>query len=135
MVKVSHNGKVAGSHYFVSTQGPVAIVTFVGDLNSSAVEMLGKCRIELVAVKVKFLVFYFRDVETITGDSIQSLTQIQLDARGRELEIRMTSIKPNIKEKLLKMGVVRGDELANNLRDALMAFVPAAAGGTRLKAS
>ena len=73
---------------------------------------------------IKFFIFNFRDVPTIAAEAISSLTQLQMKIRSQKAELRLCSIKPNLKEMLVKKGVVRGLELSDNLAQAIIAFSP-----------
>ena len=116
----------AGFQYFLSNNKPVLIVTFVGDIDHSTMEIMTKCRNEVKATQgLKFVVLNFRDVDNINGDVISVITQMQLDIRSKQCDLRISSLKPNIKEKLLKMGVIRATELSNNLREALLSLIQA----------
>lgn len=135
---MSQNGELC-FQYFLSDKRPILVVTMVGRMNFLAVQTLLSCKAEINKLShgegIKFVVFYFRDVEAITGDAISVLTQIQKEIRARDCALNLCSLRPDIKEKLVNMGVVRRNELSDNMRDALLAFVPVAAGGTRLKAA
>jgi len=115
------------------------VVTMVGRLNFLAVQTLLSCKAEINRLSqnecIKFVVFYCRDVDVITGDAISVLTQMQVEIRARGCGLNICSLKPEVKEKLVNMGVVRRHELTDNMRDALLAFVPVAAGGTKLRAA
>lgn len=137
-VNMSLNGELC-FQYFLSDKRPILVVTMVGRLNFLAVQALLSCKAEINKLShhddIKFVVFYCRDVEVITGDAISVLTQIQAEIRSRGCSLNICSLKPDVKEKLTNMGVVRRNELSDNMRDALMAFVPVSAGGTRLRAA
>lgn len=108
------------------------VVTLVGKMDSSAVDELLRCKAEIAKFHgSKFILFYCREVDTISGDAIGAFTQIQLEIRARHWEVNICSLRPTIKEKLLNMGVVRAKELSNNMREALLGFLTASAGGTK----
>ena len=112
--------------YFVAEKPPVLIVTFVGDMVFSTTTILSKCRTDIGALAdFKFVILNFRDVEMVSGDAISVLTQMQIDVRSRGCELRLVSLKPDIKQKLLNMGTIRKPELANNMRDALLSLTGA----------
>lgn len=135
---MSQNGELC-FQYFLSDKKPILIVTMVGRMNFMAVQTLLKCKAEINRLSQKenarFVVFYCRDVELITGDAISVLTQMQAEIRARDCSLNICSLRPEIRERLVNMGVVRRNELTDNMRDALMAFVPLSAGGTKLRAA
>jgi len=118
--------------YFLADKKPTLIVTFVGSFDFFAVEALLKCKDEITNISgIKFVVFHFRDVDRITGDAIGVFTKMQIELRSRSCELSICSLRPPLRQKLINMGVVRLAELSNNLREALLAFIPQSAGGTR----
>jgi anti-anti-sigma regulatory factor len=120
--------------YFIADKTPILIVTFVGPMEFSAVDTLTKCKAEIAKFQdIKFILLYFRDVETVSGDAVGVFAQMQAEIRGRYCELNICSLRPKIREKLLNMGVIRTGELSNNMREALLAFVPASAGGTNFR--
>ena len=125
--------------YFLADKKPILVITLVGRLNFVAVQALLNCKADINKLSansgVKFVVFYCRDVEAVTGDAIGVFTQIQIEIRARSWDLNICSLRPEIKEKLINMGVVRKSELSDNMREALLAFVPATAGGTKLRAA
>jgi len=116
----------SGFQYLLAHNKPLLIVTFIGDMDQSTVQPLNACRKEIAdSADTKFVILNFRDVGNINGESISSLTQMQIEIRGRGCDLRISSMKPAIRDKLLKMGVIRSSELANNLREALLSMVNA----------
>lgn len=114
----------SGFQYLLALNKPLLIVTFIGDMDQSTVEIMASCRKEVAETPdIKFVIFNFRDVSNVNGESIAALTQMQIDIRSRGCELRISSLKPAIRDKLLKMGVIRSSELANNLREGLLSMV------------
>lgn len=116
-----------GFQYFIAPKKPALIVTFVGDMDQSAIQKMNECRSEITALSsdAKFAIFNFRDVGNVNGEVIAVITQIQIDLRARGLDLRISSINPTTRDKLLKMGVIRSSELANNLKEALISLLQA----------
>lgn len=135
---MSQNGDVC-FQYYLSDKSPILVITMLGKLNSSAVKTLTECKAEInkFAGKsgIKFVVFYCRDVDMINGDAVSVFTQMQIEIRARSWELSICSLRPDIKEKLIGMGVVRKTELSENMREALLGFIPVSAGGSKLRAA
>jgi anti-anti-sigma regulatory factor len=105
--------------YFVSEKNGIFVVTFVGDMIYTAATPLDTLRAEIETRKdLKLIVLYFRDVNNVASDVMPQLTLLQKSARKSSV-LRICSLKPVIKEKLVRSGVVRGAELADNLQAAL----------------
>lgn len=106
-------------NYFISSNQPFGVVTFVGEMNKDSLEKLQQCQVQMEKLYVKYVILYFRDVTLITSDVIPFLTGLQQQARKKS-ELRLCSLRPDIKERLIKMGVVRGLELTDNLQQTLL---------------
>jgi anti-anti-sigma regulatory factor len=120
--------------YFISVKGRILVATFVGSVEFSTIDILANCKAEIAETEdIGFVILYFRDVETVSGDGIGSLTKMQIEIRTRSCDLNICSLKPNIKEKLLNMGVIRVSELSNNLPEALTASVSALANKEKLR--
>lgn len=105
--------------YFMSEKDGIVVATLVGDLTPGVVPLLEQCRLELESKKdLKLVVLYFRDVNVIESEVIHAFTHLQKSARSKAV-LRLSSIKPHIRENLLRMGIVRKQELADNLQEAL----------------
>ncbi|QDK39681.1 hypothetical protein DOE51_06570 [Bdellovibrio sp. NC01] len=99
------------------------VVSFTGELTPVVAPGLEACRQEILAKpEVKCVVFYFQDVGSVHPDAIPVLAQMQRDIRSRGLELRLCSLKQPLREKLVRMGVVRGMEVTDDLRSALISF-------------
>ena len=105
--------------YFISTNTPFAVVTFVGEMNKEASELLNECEQKIQDISAKFYILYFRDVTGIAMESIPFLASLQQKLRAKG-ELRLCSLRPDVKDKLTKMGVVRGKELTDNLKATLL---------------
>ena len=110
--------------YLLSTEGPVAVVTFVGTMDSGSMVRLEECQQNLLTyVSSSCFIIYMRDVANISGDAIPFITQLQKNLRAKG-EVKLCSINPTLKEKLTKMGIIRGREVFDNLRLALNSLPP-----------
>jgi len=113
--------------YSINEKNHMLVVTFTGELSSSCLDQLESCRKEILSKKgIKNVVLYFQQVPTVSTDVIPFLTLLQRNIRAKPSEIRLCGLKPVIREKLLKTGVIRGLEIAEDLKSALMSFPKAA---------
>ena len=114
-------------NYVISHKNDMLVVTFQGDMTSSILPGLEACRSEILSKKeIRCVVLYFGDVGLISSDAIPLVAQIQREVRAKPAELRLVGLKENIRERLVKMGVVRGMEIADDLRAALTSFPRAA---------
>ena len=99
------------------------VVSFTGELTPAVAPGLEACRQEILAKpEVKCVVFYCEEVGAVHPEAIPALAQMQREIRSRGIELRVCSLKQALREKLVRMGVVRGMEVAEDLRSALISF-------------
>ncbi|MDG0817610.1 STAS domain-containing protein [Bdellovibrio svalbardensis] len=109
--------------YTLSHKNKMLVVTFTGELSSVVLPGLEACRSEIQSKEdVRCVVFYFQQVGFVSPEAIPVLAQMQREIRSRGLELRLCSLKESIKDKLVRMGVVRGMEVTEDLRAALISF-------------
>jgi anti-anti-sigma regulatory factor len=95
-------------------------VSLVGSWDKDSVDKLAACEAELSKHKdTKFVILYFREVPSMTLDAISFLTAFQKRIRDK-YTLRICSLHPELRQKLSKMGVVRGMELTDNLQTTLL---------------
>jgi anti-anti-sigma regulatory factor len=103
----------------MSSNESILVVTFAGAMAPSSVQTLQRCREELAVAKLpEFVILYFRDVPTVSIDAVQILAQMQRDIRLK-CPLSICSLRPETRDKLLAMGILRQNEMSNNLQDAL----------------
>jgi anti-anti-sigma regulatory factor len=109
--------------YSISEKNHMLVVTLTGDLSTASLAQLDSCRKEILGKKeVRCVVLYFQKVEQVTTDVIPFVTQLQRDIRTKPSELRLCGLKSSIRERLLKTGVIRGLEIAEDLKSALLSF-------------
>lgn len=109
--------------YSFNQKNGMLVVSFSGEINTPVLPALEACRQELLAkTEVSCVVLYFQDVEAISSDAIPWLAQVQREIRLKPAEVRLCSLRENMRERLVRMGVVRGLEIAEDLRTALLSF-------------
>ncbi|MBX3021188.1 MAG: STAS domain-containing protein [Bdellovibrionales bacterium] len=107
--------------YFVARKDFFLVVSFVGNLADSVADQLEKCKNEILEhPDLRALVLHFGEVSEIGMDAVPILAQIQAAARTRNLQLRLSGLSGELLEKLYKKGVIRKQELANDLREALL---------------
>ncbi|MBO9665455.1 MAG: STAS domain-containing protein [Bdellovibrio sp.] len=103
------------------------VVSLTGEISSYVVPALEACRQEILAKEeVRCVVFYFQNVDQISAEAIAWLAQVQREIRAREADLRLCSLKDTLREKLVRMGVVRSLEVTDDLKTALLSFGRAA---------
>lgn len=106
--------------YFIASNAPFMVISFVGSWDKECLDKLETCATEVGSHQnIKFVILYFREVPNISLDTIAFLTSFQKRLREK-YHLRVCSLKPELKQKLIKMGVVRGLELTDNLQTTLL---------------
>ena len=113
-----------------SEKSGLLIISFVGPVvcgNRGELEAAFK---RLSEFKAKWTVLHLREVPpNIDKGMIPELTRFQKAVRDLPSELRVSSLHPELRKFLLAQGIVRTDELVNNLQAAIeslgIAIVPA----------
>ncbi|WP_413578188.1 STAS domain-containing protein [Bdellovibrio sp. HCB290] len=115
-------------NYSISHKNRMLVVSFSGEeMSAGVVPALEACRQEILAKEeVKQVVFYFQNIDRISTEALSSFAQLQRDIRAKPADLRLCSLKDSLREKLLRMGIVRGLEVAEDLKTALLSFPRAA---------
>lgn len=112
---------------FVQKNGTL-VVSLSGEMSPFILPSLEACRQEML-LKDDFrqVVFLFQGVPEISSAAIPWIAQIQREVRLRKAELRLVNLQGGIRDRLIKMGVVRGMEVSEDLKSALLSFARAAA--------
>ncbi|WP_253696954.1 STAS domain-containing protein [Bdellovibrio bacteriovorus] len=109
--------------YAFNQRNNMLVVSLTGEITSQVVPALEACRQELLGKKdFSRVVIYFQDVDAISLDAVPVLAQMQREIRAKPADLRLASLRESLKEKLIRMGVVRGLEVADDLKTALLSF-------------
>lgn len=105
--------------YQLSGNYSVLVVHLFGEMNSKSAPQIGRCLEEISPQPhVKFVIFSFSNVTHINGDAVQALAQMQRDIRSKSA-LRICGMKPELKEKLTRLGVIRSLEMVDSLREGI----------------
>ena len=109
-------------NYVLSHKKGLLLLSLRGDLTPGILPGLEACRAEILS-KTGFTraVFYLADVTQIHSDAIPLITQIFRDVRTRAANLQLVGLKPNMRDRFVKMGVVRESEVSADLKAALTA--------------
>jgi anti-anti-sigma regulatory factor len=105
--------------YFVAANAPFLVVSFVGRIDKDCLDKLEKAEAEMNSQEnLKYIILYFREVPNVSLEAISALTGMQRRIREK-YQLRICSLRPDLKQRLIRMGVVRGLELTDNLQSTL----------------
>jgi anti-anti-sigma regulatory factor len=111
--------------YFVANHKAIAVVTLVGSLTKATSQSLEECLSEILKSDAKWVVLNFRDVEPQVERTVfPALARFQKLIREKCVALRVTSFHPELKKLLNDYGLIRTDELKNNLTDAIQTLPP-----------
>jgi anti-anti-sigma regulatory factor len=100
-------------------------VNLVGSMQQvSVAQSIDEIKQELLAKeKVKLVVLNFAQVTAITSELVPALTSLQKSVRSKPSELRMCGFQVSLKEKISKFGILRANEMAEDLKQAISSAV------------
>lgn len=110
---------------FISEKNGFVVVSLVGLLEEQTLARFEECVADVQKLEYARLVINFRDVTGLTSDCIPAVARLQKSARDRQAELRLCGVRPELKEKLHRAGILRPHELSDNLQTALQSLVVA----------
>ncbi|OFZ55602.1 MAG: hypothetical protein A2428_12135 [Bdellovibrionales bacterium RIFOXYC1_FULL_54_43] len=110
--------------YFIAEKNNIVVISLIGPLLRGNAHVLEACMDEISRRHVRFVIVNFRDVpNTMDRTVIPALARLQRLIRSKPAVLRMSSIHPELRRTLETQGILRPEELANNLSDALKSLV------------
>jgi anti-anti-sigma regulatory factor len=106
--------------YFIAEKNAVLIVSWVGEFAHGTAEVIDKCRDEVVKSGAKWVIFNLRDLKpSMDRITVPVFARLQKGIREKPAVLRLTSMHPDLRGFLQEQGVLRPEELSNNLAEAL----------------
>ncbi len=112
--------------YFISEKNGFLVASLVGLLDQSSLPKFEELSTEISRADFKKFILNFRDVSGVTTESFQAIALLQKMVRARDADLRICGLRPDVKDRLHKAGILRPHELANNLQEALLSLMSAA---------
>lgn len=109
--------------YFISEKNGFVVASLIGLIEIGGLERFEKLAEDIFKNEFSKLVLNFRDVSGISNDLIPHFAKLQKTAREKQAELRICGLKPEIKERLSRAGVLRPHELTDNLQTALQSMI------------
>lgn len=116
-------GSNATFNYQLSGNESVLIVNLSGFLDQDAISSIENLRTEVLSrANLHCVILNFAQIELISTEVVPLLAQLQKAIREKPTELRMCSLKMNVKEKLTRAGILRANELAEDSKDAIQSL-------------
>src|SRR5438445_23216 len=101
--------------YVFGEKDELLLVLFQGPINPKMIPILENCENDIKTKNQKILIFVFRDVPTFMPGPHINLAKIQKVARDAGKLVGVCGLRPDIKSVLLGLGIVRENEIFNNI--------------------
>ena len=106
--------------YFIAEKNAVLIVSWIGEFTHQTSSIIDKCREEIAKSGAKWVIFNLRDLKPdMDKITVPVFARLQKNIREKPAVLRLTSLHPNLRSFLQEQGVLRPDEVANNLAEVL----------------
>jgi anti-anti-sigma regulatory factor len=110
--------------YFIAEKNSVVILSWVGVLAHETIRSIEDCQAELLKINAKWVVMNCRDLKPQMDRSVVPVfARLNKAIRDIPATLRLTSIHPELRSYLEAQGLLRNDELALNLADALKGVI------------
>lgn len=117
---MQENNETGGFKYLLAEQKEFCLISFVGPMDNHASDALEECLQKIKASECKYFIFNFRDVTSIHSTVHRQLVQIQHTIRKEKKSIlRMCGMHPQWRPGLTTDGIIRAEEMLDNIRLAL----------------
>jgi anti-anti-sigma regulatory factor len=106
--------------YFIAEKNSVVILSWVGTLAHETIRTIEECQSELLKIKAKWVVMNCRDLHPQMDKSVVPIfAKLSKTIREMPATLRLASIHPELRSYLESQGLLRNEELALNLTEAL----------------
>lgn len=101
----------------------VILVNLSGRLNPSSIPELDNLKAAIQGRgQVHSVILNFSQIEMVSVDTVPSLTLMLKAFREMPSEVRICSLRSDIKDKLNRVGILRSSELADSPKDAIQSL-------------
>ena len=115
-----------GLKYFITIRRTYAVVFFSGVLDNFSQTVLEKCLNELLAAQVPYYILDLHGVASVDQHGLRAMSAMNQRLRQQPASLRVCLKNPELKEFLIRSGLVTGDEFRSDLEETLrgLAFKP-----------
>lgn len=109
--------------YFISEKNGFVVASLIGLIEVDALPRFEQLAADIFKSEFSKLVINFRDVSGLSPELIPHFARLQKQAREKQADLRICGLKPEIKDRLHRAGVLRPHELSDNLQAALQSMI------------
>ncbi len=114
------NRDVPKLNYFISEKSRIVVVSFVGPLVRDSALVLQECQAQILERNPSLVILYFRDVPDRVDQTVfPAIARIQKAIRDKNIQLKLCSLHPHLRTTFNDFGIIRPNELADNLAQAL----------------
>lgn len=109
--------------YSLSVSHFIAVINFSREITEEALDAqpLDNCKPgALKSQGVRFIVMDFSKVSNLTFGAVPAFTRFQKAVRFHGMELRLCGMRDDLKQKLIRLGVIRNSELSPSIKEALI---------------
>jgi anti-anti-sigma regulatory factor len=110
--------------YFIAEKNSVVILSLVGVLAHETIRTIEDCQTELLKMKAKWVIMNCRDLQPQMDRSVVPIfARLNKNIRDMPATLKLTSLHPELRSYLEAQGLLRTEEVALNLHEALKGIV------------
>ena|SRR5579885_271496 len=106
--------------FFISEKNSIVVLSLAGLLYKDSIPVLSDAQSEVVSKSPKWVLLLLNDLSGIDPSALSALTRLQKAIRDIPAKLRICGLNPKLKSLLEEKGLLRRDELVENLNDAIM---------------
>lgn len=103
----------------IITKSQITIITVTGDMGKESREGLLKCAKETLETDSKAVLIYFKGLNQFDPSLLREFTLFQHELRKKNVRIKIVGLSLPMKVHLSDKGVLRSNEVHNDLNEAL----------------
>lgn len=113
--------------YQLTQKNSVLLVTLSGSITRDNLKTLEQLQAEISGREFAWVVLHFKDVPERTDQiALPFLARLQKSIRDKGAQVRLSSLRPQLRQTMLERGLLRGDEYVEDLAQTLQYLARAA---------
>lgn len=111
--------------YFLSQKKGILIASLIGPLSRETLPILEECSREIADSQAKWVILNFRDVsKDLEKPIMPAIAGLQKKIREMPADLKLVGLHPELRQTLERQGLLRREERAENLSQALQMIAP-----------